>query len=142
MSPHRLPLGCLRHTRLPTIFFLLLLLSALGVFHLLPTLLPDSPLLGQQYISMQNPSPAPCNTFYLIYWNTRVRLPYNLVFITLPPILYFVPAFPGSFCTRTRSPMSSAAPLHLLSYSPLCLACCLSATCFTFLWAKLSLLLS
>ena len=50
--------------------------------------------------------------------------------------------FQAVFLTRTRSPMSSAAPLHLLSYSPLCLACCLPATCLAFLWANLSLLLN
>ena len=50
--------------------------------------------------------------------------------------------FQAVFLTRTRSPMSSAAPLHLLSYNPLCLACCLPATCLSFLWANLSLLLS
>ena len=50
--------------------------------------------------------------------------------------------FQAVFLTRTRSPMSSAAPLHLLSYSPLCLVCCLLATFLACLWANLSLLLS
>ena len=50
--------------------------------------------------------------------------------------------FQAVFLTRTRSPMSSAASLHLLSYRSLCLACCLPATCLVFLWANLSLLLS
>ena len=110
MSPPCFHLGCLRHTRYPTLFFLLLL-RALGVFHLLHTLLSDSALQGQQWILMQNPSPAPCNTlFYLIYRNTRVRLPYDLVFITLPPVLYFMSAFPGSFPDQNWIPYVQCSP--------------------------------
>ena len=41
--------------------------------------------------------------------------------------------FQAVFLTRTRFPMPNAAPLHLMSYSPLCLACCLLATCLAFL---------
>ena len=69
-------------------------------------------------------------------WEYQGRLTCYLVFITLPPVLYFMFAFPGSFS------ISSSTPLHLWSYRLLCLACCLLATCLAFLWAKLSLLFS
>ena len=43
---------------------------------------------------------------------------------------------------RTRSHTSKAAPLHFISYSSLCLACCFWAMCLAFLCAKVNLLLS
>ena len=61
--------------------------------------------------------------------------------LSLLPCILCLP-FQAVFLIRTRSPMSSPAHLHLLSYNPLCLACCLPATCLDFLWANLSLLLS
>ena len=38
----------------------------------------------------------PCNTFHCVHRDTRGRLAYHLVFLTLPSILDLVPAFPGS----------------------------------------------
>ena len=105
------------------------------------TFLSDSPLQRQQWISMKDPSPAPCNTLYGVYRNTRGRLTQCLVFLILPSILDLMSAFPGTLFHEDQSP-SSSAPLHFWSYSYLCLGCCLFAICLALLWVKLNLLFS
>ena len=67
---------------------------------------------------MKNPSPASCNTFYLVHRNTRGRLSYYLVFISLRPFLNFMFAFPGSFSDQNQIPYLPIQPPAPLVIQP------------------------